>query len=38
MHAIEHFLGLCGEAHPNVWTIILLVLLVKFAIYKAYSK
>ena len=38
MEAIEHFLGLCGETHPNVWTIILLVVFVKFAIYKAYTK
>jgi len=38
MNAIEHFLGMCGEAHPNVWTIILLIVLVKFMLYKAYSK
>lgn len=30
METIKHFLGLCGEFHPNVFTIILLLVVLKF--------
>ena len=34
MEKIKHFLGLCGESHPNVFTIILLIVLVKIVLVK----
>jgi|TARA_Y100000022_G_scaffold182948_1_gene176736 hypothetical protein len=34
METIKHFLGLCGESHPNVFTIILLIVLVKIVLVK----
>jgi hypothetical protein len=38
METLEHLLGFCGESHPNVFTIILLVVLFKIALYKFYIK
>ena len=38
METLEHILGLCGETHLNIWTIILIAVLVKIVLYKAYSK
>ena len=38
METLEHLLGVCGETHPNIYTIILLIVLLKIALYKAYSK
>jgi len=38
METLKHILGLCGETHLNIWTIILIAVLVKIALYKAYSK
>ena len=38
METLEHLLGMCGETHLNIWTIILIAVLFKIAIYKAYSK
>jgi hypothetical protein len=37
METIEHILGFCGESHPNIFTIILLVVLFKVMIYKIYK-
>ena len=34
METIKHFLGFCGESHPNVFTIILLIVLVKIVLVK----
>ena len=38
METLKHLLGVCGETHPNIYTIILLIVLLKIALYKAYSK
>ena len=38
METLEHILGLCGETHLNIWTIILIVVLFNLAVYKAYRK
>ena len=31
---LRHFLGLCGEPHPNLWTIIAGVPIFSYAIFK----
>ena len=38
METLKHLLGLCGETHLNISTIILIAVLVKIALHKAYSK
>jgi len=38
METLEHILGLCGETHLNIWTIILIVVLFNLVVYKAYKK
>jgi hypothetical protein len=38
METLEHILGLCGETHLNIWTIILIAVLFNLAVYKAYRK
>ena len=30
----KHLLGLCGESHPNLFTITLLLLLLSYTLYK----
>ena len=37
MENIKHIFGLCGESHPNIFTLILVVLLFKILIYKIYK-
>ena len=37
MENIKHIFGLCGESHPNILTLILVVLLFKILIYKLYK-
>jgi hypothetical protein len=34
MEIINHFLGFCGESHPNLFTIILLIVLMKIILIK----
>ena len=34
MEFIKHALGLCGESHPNLWTIILGTPTIGLVIYK----
>ena len=35
---IKHALGLCGESHPNLWTILLGTPAVSYIIYKLKNK
>jgi hypothetical protein len=30
----KHLLGLCGESHPNLFTITLLLILLSYTLYK----
>lgn len=30
-HIIEHLLGICGEAHLNIFSIIILIVIVKLS-------
>jgi hypothetical protein len=34
METINHFLGFCGESHPNLFTIILLIVFMKIILIK----
>lgn len=38
METLEHILGLCGETHLNIWSIILIFVLFNLFLYKAYKK
>jgi len=29
METLKHLLGLCGESHPNIYTFILVIVLIK---------
>ena len=31
---LKHLLGFCGETHPNLFTVTLLLILVSYTIYK----
>jgi hypothetical protein len=33
MHTLEHLLGLCGESHPNIYTIIFFLVFFKIILY-----
>lgn len=34
MEILNHFLGFCGESHPNLFTIILLIVFMKIVLIK----
>jgi hypothetical protein len=37
METIKHIFGFCGESHPNIFTLILVIVLFKILIYKLYK-
>ena len=37
MENLKHFLGLCGESHPNIFTIILIAI-IGISIIKLYEQ
>jgi len=38
MEILKHLLGICGESHINIYTIILSIIIVKFIYEKNTSK
>ena len=38
METLKHLLGLCGESHLNIITITLIILIIKIAYEKYFSK
>ncbi len=38
IESIEHILGTCGESHINIYTILLISILVGLKKYKTYKK
>jgi hypothetical protein len=31
----KHLLGLCGETHPNLFTVTIMIIIISYTLYKA---